>query len=425
MAKPKPGEFYVCKDGDTIRNISRAAYGRDLGDLIQEVNHDILIDRKISAEGLKIIRGGDRLYIPSDTNTKRYAGRKITADFDNPIEVELDGVRYKSFKATQISRAMNEIAAGFVFDAPFSMEDKTLMDKLRPYSYKTALLYVDGELFMTAKCMRWSYSVTSSGIVATIEARTRTGDLCECSGNIGVGQFANQTLLQIAEEICKVYDLKVYSESLDSLPFPDAVKEVAELDFDFLSRLATQAGFLMKPGKDGSLYFTRAQVGSKPVGSLKSGEFPVLSCSSSFDGSKRFSDITGTTESETDWGINETLQDESIPIKRPFRFKADEATRDTLKTAVQWRMSESIVASTSLSVTVSGWRNSEGRLWEENTSVYFYAPQCYVLQNTVFLIQKVVLTKDESGGDIAELSLVLPEAYTLGLPSSYPWEGKL
>jgi prophage tail gpP-like protein len=425
MGKPVPGTYYTVKGNDTLRNIARAAYGRDLADLIQQVNSRVLLDRKTSAEGLKVIRGGDVLYIPLDTSTPRYAGRRnITADFDNPISIELDGVVYKSFKATSISRAMNEIAAGFAFEAPFSLDDKALVEKLKPYSYKTAALYVDGELFMTAKCMKWDYAFSTGGRVATIETRTRTGDLCECSAGMGYCQYKNASLLTIARETCKPYDLKVYSEAGDSEPFDDVVKEVAELDFDFLNRLAQQAGFLMKPGKDGSLYFTRAAVDAKPVASLRAGEFPVLSCSTSYDGSKRFSEITGTTESEDSWGLNETIQDKSIPHMRPLIFKAEEANKATLKTAVQWRMSESIVASTAITVTLAGWRNPEGRLWEENTMVTFCAPQCFILKETSFLIQKVVLTKDESGGDIAELSLVLPEAYTLGLPSSYPWDTK-
>lgn len=424
MPKPVPGSYYICERDDTIRNIARAAYGNDFSDVIVKANIDVLAKNKKSAEGLPIIYTGTRLWIPEKTNY-RYMGKQVTADFANTIMVELDGVRYKSFKATSISRAMNEIAAGFVFDAPFSLDDKELAEKLRPYSYKKAVLYVDGEVLMTTRCMKWSYAKSTSGRIATIETRTRTGDLCECSSNTGSGQFKNATLLQIAKEICRTYGLEVYSESGDSAKFDDVVKEIAELDFDFLAKLAQQAGFLMKPGVNGELVFTRAAVKAKPIASLRSGVFPVLASSASYDGSKRFSEITGTTESETDWGIQETLTDKSIPLKRPFRFKADETNKATLKTAVQWRMSESIVASTSISVTVVGWRNPEGRLWEENTMVTYLDRDAFILKETPFLIQKVMLTKDEAGGDIAELSLVLPEAYTLGLPASYPWEGTI
>ncbi|KKK66540.1 hypothetical protein LCGC14_2963100, partial [marine sediment metagenome] len=46
-----------------------------------------------------------------------------------------------------------------------------------------------------------------------------------------------------------------------------------------------------------------------------------------------------------------------------------------------------------------------------------------IFSETGYIISGVSLTKDENSGNVSSLELILPQAYSLEFPSSFPWEG--
>jgi prophage tail gpP-like protein len=160
---------------------------------------------------------------------------------------------------------------------------------------------------------------------------------------------------------------------------------------------------------------------------LRQGEYPVLAVSGSYDGSKRFSKWQAYSEDHTDdtkSGITKTMEDKTVPVNRGFVFKATEAEDKNITTAVQWRMSKSIAEAISIPVSVAGWRNAEGELWKENTMITLFAPGAFVITESKMITESVELTKDEGGGDVTNLQLVIPESYTTTMPKSpFPWSG--
>ena len=118
------------------------------------------------------------------------------------------------------------------------------------------------------------------------------------------------------------------------------------------------------------------------------------------------------------------LEDKTVPVPRGFAFKATESGDKNITAAVQWRMAKSIADAISIPVVVSGWRNSEGELWKENAVVTLFAPGAFVVNESRMITESVELTKDEGGGDVANLQLVIPESYTTTMPKEpFPWSG--
>ena len=167
MARPEQGKLYTVKQNDTIHTIERAAYGRVVNRVVQ-ANYDLLKNRGTSDEGLPILYAGDALFIPVYKN--RYFDQPITADFDTQLLVKLNGVELPGALAGRISRAMNRIASGFVFDVPFDITSREELDLFRPYTYHTAQLYIGGELYITAVASNWT--AHRDGTIATIECTT-------------------------------------------------------------------------------------------------------------------------------------------------------------------------------------------------------------------------------------------------------------
>lgn len=431
MPKPTPGSWYTVKRGDTTRTISREAYGLDRSAEVVEANYDLLKARGISDEGLPILYAGDKLFIPVYVN--RYNNQPITADFDTQLRVVMNGTPLLGAKASRISRAMNQIASGFVFDVPFDYTNKAQIDLFRPYSWYTVQLYIGGELYITALASKWDYDQIAG--IATIEARTLPGELIECMGIRSSQVFASGlTLLKICQEVARPYGITCYSadgtggivrgEPADNGgTYGRVEQDLSETDADFLQRLAMEKGFLLTSLPDGNLLLCRANTKDKPSSALIQGEYPVNWVQSSHDGSKRFSKWLGYTDEAGVTGSKRSLTDTTVPRNRGYAFKATDAEEGNLQTAVQWRMSKSIAESYGVTVNVSGWRNRDGDLWKENMKVTLYAPAAFIFTEREYIIEQVELIKDDSG-DTATMRLVIPESYTTTMPKApFPWDG--
>ncbi len=432
MARPEQGKLYTVKKGDTIHTIERSAYGRVVNRVVQ-ANYDLLKNRGTSDEGLPILYAGDVLFIPIYKN--RYFDQPITADFDTQLLVKLNGVELPGALAGRISRAMNRIASGFVFDVPFDITSREELDLFRPYTYHTAQLYIGGELYITAVASNWTYSASSDGTIATIECRTTPGEMLECMGMRSSYTFrAGMSLLKICQEVANPYGITCYSASgtggivegesdITSEQFGRVEQDITETDAAFLERLALAKGFLLTSRPDGNLLLIRANTKDAPAFRLVYGEVPVLSIGASFDGTKRYRKWMGVTDEEGVSSISATLYDKTVPRERGFVFKADESDEGNIGQAIRWRMSKSIAESAAIPVKVVGWRTPDGELWAENMKGTITAPDVFILRETPVIIESVELTKD-AGGDIASLMVVLPESYTTTMPKQpYPWEG--
>lgn len=432
MARPEQGQLYTVKKNDTIHTIERAAYGRVVNRVVG-ANYDLLKNRGTSDEGLPILYAGDVLFIPVYQN--RYFDQPITADFDTQLLVKLNGIELPGALAGRISRAMNRIASGFVFDVPFDITSREELDLFRPYTYHTAQLYIGGELYITAVASNWTYSASSDGTIATIECRTTPGEMLECMGMRSSYTFrAGMSLLKICQEVASPYGITCYSASgtggvvegesdITSEKFGRVEQDITETDAAFLERLALAKGFLLTSRPDGNLLLTRANTKDAPAFRLVYGEAPVLSIGASFDGTKRYRKWMGVTDESGVSSISATLYDKTVPRERGFVFKADESDEGNIEQAIRWRMSKSIAESAAIPVQVVGWRTPDGELWAENMKGTITAPDVFILRETPVIIESVELTKD-AGGDIASLMVVLPESYTTTMPKQpYPWEG--
>jgi len=431
MPKPTQGAWYTVVYGDTIRTISRLAYGRDLSSFVVGANYDTLKDRKLSLEGIPTVFGGDKLFIPVYKN--RYNNETITADFDTQVDILLNGSRLDGVKAGRIGRQMNQIASGFIFEVPFDPYNREQVNLFRPFSWHTAQLFIGGELYITALAAKWDYSESDAGTVAKIECRTMPGEMLECMGMRKSLVFKKGlTLLDICREVAAPYGITCYSsdgtggvvtQTAVGDAFGRVEQDATQPDGEFLQELAKQKGYLITSLPDGNLLLCRANTKDEPACSLIQGVYPLLSVASSFDGSKRFSKWIGLTEESGVSGVSVSLADSTVPRPRGFAFKASEAEEGNIKTATQWRMAKSFAESISIPVAVAGWRNANGELWAENMKLTLWAPCAFIFHEAEYIVESVELTKDDGGGDVAEMQLVLPESYTLTMPKApFPWD---
>lgn len=418
----KPGTFYTVKQGDRIRSIARKTYGKDSSDRIVDANVDLLKGRKISLEGLPTIYKGDNLWLP---DTVEQFSDRIPSFQNDEITIRLDGKLFKGWTASSIQRNINTVADAFTFTLPYDSSNEELRELTRPYSYKKCDIFIGGELYISAQTVKWSTSVQADNTVKTIDARTKAGHTVECMAQKKAVEYTNQTLSEIAVDIMSSYgdDLKPLFFNGDSDQFTRVRKEITDTDFSFLSGLAVQKGFMITSSDDGRFAFIRAETQGLPVFRFIEGETAIEHISVVSDGTKRFSSMQAVTETSGTAGTSRTLADNNIPVYRPFVFSADDLESGNLETALQWRRSKALADSYSLSITVTGWRNQYGQLWRENMKGTVKFPSVDIFNESDYIISSVTLTKDENGGNISQLMMVIPQAYSLEFPTKFPWEG--
>ncbi len=421
MAKPTAGSYYTVVSGDKIRSIARRAYGYDRSADVVSANYEKLNGRETSLEGLPTIYAGDKLWLPD--KSKEYS-ETVDATVDDEIAIRIDGQVFRGWTASNISRSINTIADGFTFSFPFDPTDETLIELTRPYSYKKCELFIGGDLYISGQCIKWSTASRTNQTMKTIDVRTKAGHTIECMAQNSAYEQNGLTLSEIAEEIMAPYgdDLSPVFTDGDSDEFPKVRKEMTESDFSFLSNLAAQKGFLITSYTTGEMAFIQAAVDGSPVFSFEEGVTAIEHISASYDGQKVFSSLTAVTESAGTAGPSSTLENDLVPIYRPFVFSADDLESGNLDSAIEWKRSKALAESAPVSVTVTGWRNKYGQLWEENMVGSVYWPSIDIYTKTDYIVASVNLKKDENGGNVSVLTLVLPQAYTLDYPDSFPWE---
>ncbi len=420
--KPTPGTFYTVVSGDRIRDIARRAYGWDRSSDIVDANSDLLIGRVVSLEGLPTIYRGDKLQLP---DTLQQFSETIPFTVDDEISIRIDGKIFRGWTASNITRNIDTIADAFTYSLPYDPFDLDLREKTKPFNYLSADLFIGGELYIAAQNLKWHIGARTNETVKTIDARTKAGHTIECMAQKTALEFQGQTLSQIATAIMAPYgnNLKPLFFDGDSDQFLKVRKEITDTDFDFLRGLAAQKGFMITSSDTGQMAFIRANIDGRPVSRFIEGETAIENISATYEGSKRYSSFQAVTESAGVPGPSSIIADDSITIYRPFVFSANDLEAGNLETALQWRRSNSLAESTKLKKAVTGWRNQTNMLWRENMKVTVQAPSVDIFTETDYIISGVNLKKDENGGNIAVLDMVLPQAYSLEFPDSFPWEG--
>lgn len=419
---PKAGTFYKVISGDRIRQIARRTYGYDRSSDITNSNIELLKGRPISLEGLPTIYPNDSLWMPS---VKESFSERITATTDDEITIRIDGKLFRGWTAANIQRNINTVADAFTFSLPYDSTDSELRELTKPYSYKKCDLFIGTELYIAGQSIKWSTASRKDQTVKTIDARTRAGHTIECMAQKEVVEYRDQTLSQIAVDIMSSYgdDLQPLFFNGDSDQFTRVRKEITDTDFSFLSGLANQKGFMITSSDDGRFAFIRASVDGLPVFRFIEGETAIEHISVTSDGSSRFSSMLAVTETSGGSGVSSSLSDDTIETYRPLVFSADDLEAGNLETALQWRRSKALADSYSVMITVTGWRNEFNQLWRENMKGTVKAPSVDIFDESDYIISSVTLTKDKNGGNISQLQMVIPQAYSLEFPTSFPWEG--
>jgi prophage tail gpP-like protein len=332
------------------------------------------------------------------------------------VELAVDGRRYGGWTAVRVTRGLERMAADFELTVTEAWPGRSEPWAIRPGS--ACRLLVDGEPLIEGWTDDYAPSFSAGDHRVGIGGRSRTGDLVDCSVIQPGGQFKDYDLAQIARALCAPFGVPVrIDEGVDiGAPFPDVQVQQGETVFELLDRLASLRGVLLTDGPDGALVVTVAGR-RRASGALVQG-VNVLEASATLAHRERYSryvvkgqragsdEVFGRDAAQ----VSGEAADPAVTRYRPLLLMAEgQVDPATARIRARWEALARAARSIEAHVTVQGWRQPDGRLWQPGELVPVRS--AWLGLDRDLLVTEATWLLDGSGTR-SELSLVPAEALT-------------
>jgi prophage tail gpP-like protein len=308
---------------------------------------------------------------------------------------------------------------------------------------------LEGELVLTGYVDSYEPAADGTSHGISCKGRSKTMDFVDCSVTQTEGQFVGLTPGELTKLLAQPFGIEVVIEK-DGDVIADAQVQQGEKCFALVERLVRLQELLVTDDAQGRLVLTRAGA-NKSSSTLVQG-INLLTLKAKHDDKERFSDYIVKAQrpanrSYDDFGetgdalraipaglghgarfameraagekratapkaltqIIGTVKDPGVDRYRPLVIIA-EGQADDAEAAkrADWEMRRRVAKAKTATVSVVGWRQEDGRLWQQNEMIWIRAR--YLGLDQEMLIGAVSFGYG-AGGEITELELTLPDAF--------------
>jgi prophage tail gpP-like protein len=398
-------------------------------------------------------------------------GTTVTASptssaFAPPFALVVDGTEYAGWQSLRVTRGLTRATSDFDLTVSERWGIAQQAWQILPGA-KCEIRY-KGETLLTGWVDTYTPSYDATQHTVRLAGRSKTCDFVDCSVLVDGGQFLGMTVGDIAKQLAKPYSLDV-NVLQDGKPEAEVQVQQGETCFALVERLSRLQALLVTDDAQGRLVLTRAG-SDRATTQLRHGD-NVLAASSTLDQSKRYSEclvkaqrpgnsnksqddapttdpwpgvtpailaaraaafrlmaITnsgerhkvrramvrdGTTPKRgnptTLTQVNGRATDPQITRYRPLVIVAEAQSDDGMaQTRADWEMRRRKGEGTKATVTVNGFRQQDGTLWQPNMMVQTDLP--WLAVDRELLISEVTYSYDD-GGEKTTLALTLPDAF--------------
>lgn len=324
------------------------------------------------------------------------------------IKVLKDGVEVKGWKSVSVGLSLSTICNGF------SLSQFVADDFNSPVLFPgdAVRIEVDGELLVDGYVDSMQSSFSSDSHSIDVSGREKTCDLVDCSIEDFGKSWKNKTVSQIVAEVCESFGLTFSSNGVpDGGKIVKFVPDPGCTGADVIQDVCRQKCVVCTSDGDGVVRFINEQKFEYAEDFLRQGE-NIVSASVSYDNSERFSDCIVLCSSDPKTKRRGKSSDGEIKRKRCL-VVVDEGygTVDSAEKRASFEVLSRSARSTTLSVTLSGWKRNNGKLWRPGLLVDCLIPAFFGDFVETLLLNSVDLSYDSSGS-VAVLELVRKDYYT-------------
>lgn len=323
------------------------------------------------------------------------------------VTVVANGATYDGFEQISVSAAINEAARQF-----------TVHTTEHPGQFKfppgTPIeIRSNGDLLVRGYVNSYDTSGDSKTHSISIKGRGKGQDFVDSSAEHPTGHFENKDPGEIAKDLDK-YGVGIKAKvPLDKVDYWQIAQ--GETAFQSVERSLRGEGASMMGEADGSISIVNASIAEPHFGALIEGQ-NIKSWQVSLNDGSKHSKYTVKGQRRRGTGasslrVRESDTDSSVKRNRG-RIIMSETDTDSKKAKKRAKHEKERAAGKAIkaSVTVQGFRDIHGKLYEPNRTVFVYSPTLMHLVREM-LVERVEFSQQSKAGSITSLTLVDPRAY--------------
>lgn len=404
---------YTVVKGDTYESVSRKVYGEESqGGRISAANPGVP----------EPLATGVVLVVPAEIGRPLAPPPPVLGERD-AVSLLINDERFAYWENISIVRSLDAPAA-VSFSAPFEAGSARFRETFRPFSYPPCEVVVGAERLFSGTIIDIAPQITPDRRTVGVSGYSLPGAIFDCTAPASAFplEFDNARLAAIAAKLCSPFGVSVVEEGVPGAVFERVALTPQKKIGEFLADLAKQRGQVLSATPDGELLIRKSTATGSPVAVLRQGASPLVSIKAQFKPQSYFSSMTGIDPVAVGNGGSQfTARNRfAAGILRPHTFAAQDAENGSIKAATDAKLGRMFGDMASYAVSVDSWRTPKGELWEPNTTVMVEAPGAMVYKPYEFLIRSVTYSAQKDSRT-AQLSLVLPGAYSGEQPEDLPW----
>ncbi|MBE2895451.1 phage tail protein [Pasteurellaceae bacterium HPA106] len=353
--------------------------------------------------------------------------------FFNEIAVEVDGKRHTHWKRYDIDSDFLIPADAFSFEIGTPSQDTIIPD----FSGKTAKVLINGQVVLSGIVDTTRHTISKGNRTFNLNGRDKASILLDCSAPIT--NVKGMTVLGAVKRIVQPLGIDKVRLQAENDPVLDKVDiDVGENAWTAIMRCANSAGLHCWFSPDGTLIVGGADYATPPVATLcctKDGKRNNFSDAQlTFDISQRYSEVTflaqrhGRTGDKNKNDLKWVYRDPDVPMYKPKTVViADAENLEALKKHAKKYISDSILSSFTLTITVPDHKTEDGTLWEPGQRVHIICEEYDI--DAIFFLMGRRFTLSRTTGTQTELrfkqdGVWTPDAYTAKAEKARKRKGK-
>lgn len=333
---------------------------------------------------------------------------------DETVTLTVAGTEYSGWTEVAVTRSMETIAGGFELGVTERWPGQQARSGI-PLGGACSVA-IGGQTIITGHIDEVEPTYDARQHRVMFRGRDATGDLVDCSAINSPGWWVGASLLTIAGDICEPFGIKIYG-AVPTGTFTLFSLQMGESAFEAISRMATRAGVLPVSDGQGGIVFTRSGMGAYAASVILGRN--ILKARGQFSNQDRFSQYIVLGQSPGNDYIAPAMitagkgvaYDKGITRYRPLVIMANvvDAGMEIYQTRANWEATVRMGRAWRHVVTVQGWRDANGVLWQPN-SMSHLADDFLGIHGPV-LISGVRYLLSEDQGTTCELTLTRQAAF--------------
>ena len=406
---------YKIITGDTFESIARKKYGTEIEAIrIANANPGVV----------EPLTPGVEISIPDLPEAPKNVQQRAASATIDEVSILINNNRFRFWDSVRITRSIDTMDT-IEFGAPFTHDIPGFKETFRPFSYQSIIATVGGDPIFTGTMLTPVPVLENKRKIISVSGYSLPGVLNDCTSPASAYplEFDGQGLQEIIKTLVDPFGIAVDFVGDQGAIFERVASEPGKKVLSFIIELAKQRNLIVASTPGGKLIIWNSDTTGVPVANLEQGNSPVLSVTPFFKDQDYYSHVTGIEPVVVGLaGSQFTVKNSRLPgVIRPHTFNAPDTINSTLKSAVDAKAGRMFGNMVSYSVRVDTWRDSNGNLWEPNTTINLIAPDAMIYNNYAFIIRSIEFETD-SKTQTATLNIVLPGSFSGEIPNNLPWD---